>query len=463
MKKTALILAAGQGTRMKSDTPKVLHRVCGKAMINHVIDAAGGAGTDEQIIVIGHGAEKVREETDREGLAFAVQEEQLGTGHAVMCAESLLPSEGLVLVLCGDTPLIKAETLSAFIDYHTEEKNTVSVLTAIFDNPTGYGRIVKGSDGCILRIVEEKDADEETKKIREINSGMYCFDAAFLREGLKSLQTNNAQGEYYLTDLIEFAVDGGRKSGTFPVENDEEIMGVNNRIQLSQAAEKMRNRINEGFMTEGVTFIDPKTVYIDGDVEIGRDTVVWPGAIITRGTKIGKGCLIGHNCRIENSVIGDGTDIQSSTIVDSRVGSNTHVGPYAYMRPNSNVGSDVKIGDFVEVKNANIGDGTKASHLAYIGDADVGKDVNIGCGVVFVNYDGIGKSRSVVEDEAFIGSNSNLVAPVHVEKHGYIAAGATITKTVPEGALVVARPKERVLEGWGERKLSQKKEKKNAK
>ncbi|MDO4482370.1 MAG: bifunctional UDP-N-acetylglucosamine diphosphorylase/glucosamine-1-phosphate N-acetyltransferase GlmU [Bacillota bacterium] len=463
MKATALILAAGQGTRMKSETPKVLHKICGKEMLGHVLDAVENLGAEQKIVIVGHGAGLVTEQMKDRGLTFVHQKEQLGTGHAVITAQKELPEEGIVLVMCGDTPLITGETLKEFAEYHIKENNSVSVLTAVLENPFGYGRIVKDSQGRLLKIVEEKDADDEIKRINEINSGMYCFDAASLKRNLGRISNNNAQGEYYLTDLIEIAVMQNEKTGAFPVKDNEEIMGVNNRVQMADAEGIMRRRINNKHMLEGVSMINPEAVYIDTEAVIGRDTVLYPGVIITGRSVIGEGCIIGQNSRIENSVIGRETEIQSSTIIDSKVGDKTSVGPYAYLRPGSNVGSKVKIGDFVEVKNASIGDGSKASHLSYIGDADVGRDVNIGCGVVFVNYDGVNKFRTTVEDEAFIGSNSNLVAPVHVEKNGYVAAGSTITRNVPMGALVVGRPKDRVIPGWGERKMKEKKEKKNVK
>ncbi len=463
MKKTALILAAGQGTRMKSKTPKVLHEICGKPMLSCVIDAAAGAEIEENIVVIGHGAVEVRERFADAGVKFAVQEHQLGTGHAVMMAEDQLPEEGLVLVLCGDTPLITAETLEWLIAFHEREKNTVTVLTARMEDPFGYGRIVRDEAGGLKKIVEEKDADAETKEIDEINSGMYCFDAGFLKHSLGRLTNDNAQQEYYITQLIEIALAEGRKAGAFIIRLSEEIMGVNNRAQLAEAEALMRERINKAHMMAGVTFADPKTAYIDTEVRIGADTWIGPGVILKGKTVIGEDCVIGQNCRIVDSVVGNGVTIQSSTLLESTVGDETTIGPYAYLRPHAHLGRKGKIGDLVEVKNANIGDGSKASHLAYIGDADVGRDVNIGCGVVFVNYDGINKYRSVVEDDAFIGSNSNLIAPVHVEKQGYIAAGTTISRDVPEGSLVVGRTKERVIPTWGSRKYNQKKEKKNAK
>ena len=366
-------------------------------------------------------------------------------------------------MLCGDTPLITAQTLERLIAFHEREKNGVTVLTARMEDPFGYGRIVRTEAGALQKIVEEKDADEKTKEIDEINSGMYCFEAGFLKRSLEKLTNDNAQQEYYITQLIEIALAEDVKAGAFLIDDNQEIMGVNHRAQLAQAEALLRQRINREHMLAGVTFTDPMTAYIDAEVVIGRDTLIGPGVILKGKTVIGEDCEIGHNCRIVDSTIGSGVKIQSSTILESSVGDETTIGPCAYLRPHSDLGKKVKIGDFVEVKNAHIGDGSKASHLAYIGDADVGRDVNIGCGVVFVNYDGINKFRSVVEDDAFIGSNSNLIAPVHVEKQGYIAAGTTICRDVPEGSLVVGRTKERVIPTWGARKYNQKKEKKNAK
>ena len=457
---TAVILAAGQGTRMHSKIPKVLHQVCGKAMLAHVTGCVREAGIEEQIIVVGHGAEKVMEAVQEPGVIFVTQKEQKGTGHAVQMAKQVLPKTGTVVVLCGDTPLITTETLKAFIDHHEKENNVVSVLTALVTEPYGYGRIVK--EGMQLnRIVEEKDASDEEKKICEINSGMYCFEAEFLEEHLTAISTDNAQGEYYLTDLIEMAVKGNKQAGTFLISRQEEMMGVNNRSQLADAEKIMRKRIVQKHLLNGVTMINPETVYIDQDVVIERDTVIHPNVVLSGKTVIAEDCLIGINCRIHDSRIGKGTEIQASTILESVVGEETHIGPYAYLRPNSNLGNRVKIGDFVEVKNSIIGDDSKASHLAYVGDADVGMRVNIGCGVVFVNYDGVNKHRSVVEDDAFIGSNSNLIAPVVIEKNGYVAAGTTITKKVPNAALAVGRPDVRLIQGWGEKKKREKEKQSN--
>ena len=449
----AIILAAGKGTRMKSRHPKVVHKVCGKEMVNHVIDVSKKSGVQDVVVILGHGSETVKESIPSDSL-IAMQTEQLGTGHAVKMAKEYINDNDTIVVLCGDTPLVQEDTLRRLFAYHVEKGYVSTVLTTKVDNPTGYGRIIRDNHEDLLKIVEQKDASEEEKLVNEINSGIYCFDGKSLREALDLIDNNNAQGEYYLTDTIKIMRDRGQKVGAYNGSTIEELMGVNSRVELSKAEEIMRKRINTSHMVNGVTIIDVNSTYIESDVEIGNDTIVYPGAMLKGNTKIGSNCIIGMNCSISNSTIGDYTEVESSTIVDSTVGENTTVGPYAYLRPNSNIGNHVKIGDFVEVKNATIGDNSKASHLSYIGDAHVGKDVNIGCGVVFVNYDGKNKFKSVVKDGAFVGSNSNLVAPVTVEEKGYIATGSTITDDVPQGALAIARERQVIKEGWVEKKNS---------
>lgn len=447
----AIILAAGKGTRMKSRYPKVIHKVCGKEMVNHIIGVSKKSGVNDIVVILGHESEVVQERLP-EGSMIAMQTEQLGTGHAVMMAKEYINDNDTIVVLCGDTPLIKEETLKRLFDYHVENDYHATVLTTVVDNPTGYGRIIRDENNDLLKIVEQKDATEEEKKAKEINSGIYCFNGKSLRESLDLLDNNNAQGEYYLTDTIKIMRDKGHKVGAFEGSTIEELMGVNSRVELSKAEEIMRRRINESHMVNGVTIIDTNSTYIEADVKIGNDTIIYPGVMLSGNTEIGSECIIGMNSSITNSIIGNGTEVLNSTIIDSIVGQNTTVGPYAYLRPKSNIGNNVKIGDFVEVKNATIEDNSKASHLSYIGDAHVGKNVNIGCGVVFVNYDGKNKFKSVVKDNAFIGSNSNLVAPVTVEEKGYIATGSTITDNVPEGALAVARARQVNKEGWVEKK-----------
>lgn len=447
----AIILAAGKGTRMKSKYPKVVHKVCGKEMVNHVIDISKKAGVGEVVVILGHESDVV-EKVLPDNTKIAMQTEQLGTGHAVMMAKDNIEDEDTIVVLCGDTPLIQEDTLKRLFDYHKENNYFATVLTTELDNPTGYGRIIRDESGDLLKIVEQKDATEEEKSTKEINSGIYCFNGKELRESLGNLSNNNAQGEYYLTDVMEILRKQGLKVGAYKGSTIEELMGVNSRIELSQAEKIMRRRINHNHMVNGVTIIDVDNTYIESDVVIGNDTVIYPGTILQGKTIIGTNCVIGMNCRITNSTIGDDTEVESSVIVDSNVGCSTTVGPYAYLRPNSNIGNHVKVGDFVEVKNATIEDNSKASHLAYIGDAHIGKNVNIGCGVVFVNYDGKNKHKSIVKDNAFVGSNSNLVAPVVIEEKGYVATGSTITNDVPKGALAIAREKQVNKEGWVDKK-----------
>lgn len=447
----AIILAAGKGTRMKSKYPKVIHKVCGKEMVNHVISVSNKSGVKDIVAILGHESEAVKEKLPQDTM-IAMQTEQLGTGHAVMMAKEYINDEDTIVVLCGDTPLVKEETLKRLFDYHIQNGYHTTVLTTEVSNPTGYGRIIRDENQDLLKIVEQKDATKEEKLVKEINSGIYCFNGKSLRESLDLLDNNNAQGEYYLTDTIQIMRNKGLKVGAYNGSTIEELMGVNSRVELARAEEIMRKRINEAHMVNGVTIIDINSTYIEADVQIGNDTIVYPGAMLRGNTVIGSNCIIGMNSSITNSQIGDYTEVENSTIVDSTVGENTTVGPYAYLRPNSNIGNNVKIGDFVEVKNATIEDNSKASHLSYIGDAHVGKDVNIGCGVVFVNYDGKNKFKSVVKDGAFIGSNSNLVAPVVVEEKGYIATGSTITNDVPQGALAIARERQVIKEGWVSKK-----------
>ncbi len=450
MKLKAIILAAGAGTRMKSKLPKVLHKVCGQTMLHHVIDAAKSSKIEECIAVIGHGAEKVKESLDKD-VKTVLQEEQLGTGHAVMMAQDYI-EEGIVLVLCGDGPLITEETLNSIMDYHKQGDFKATVLTTDLSNPKGYGRIIRDAEGQLEKIVEEKDTTEEEKAIMEINSGIYCFDGKALKEALPQLTNNNAQKEYYLTDVLSIIRNMGFNVGVYKTEEYEEIMAINSKEQLAEVEAIMRKRIAKKHMVNGVTIINPDHTYIEKTVIIGADTIIYPGAILAGKTTIGEDCIIGQNSRIENTTMGNSVEVQSSTLIDSKVDDYTTIGPYAYLRPNSNIGKHVKIGDFVEVKNSNIGDHSKASHLAYIGDADVGKNVNVGCGVVFVNYDGKNKNRSIVEDNAFVGSNANLIAPVTVKKDGYVACGSTITNDVPEGSLAIARGRQENKEGWVEKK-----------
>ena len=452
MYKCALVLAAGQGKRIKSDLPKVLHKVCGKEMVNHVIDSVRDAGIDDVNLIIGKGAELVQNGTSDRNVSYSFQEEQLGTGHAVKCAKSFLEGKkGVVAVFAGDTPLIKKSTIEELFNEHINNENAATILTSLVKDPTGYGRIVRDESGQVLKIVEHKDCTEDELKINEMNTAIYCFDIELLVIALDKINNNNNQGEYYLTDVIEILKEENKKVGAVITEFEETI-GVNSRVQLAEAEEILRNRINIMHMNNGVTLIDPKTTYIGVDVKIGKDTIIYPNNILEGNTEIGERCLLYQNSRISNSIIENDVDIQSSVILDSKVGENTTVGPFAYIRPETTIGKHARIGDFVEIKKSTIGDGTKVSHLTYIGDAEVGSECNFGCGTVVVNYDGKLKHKTIIGNNSFIGCNTNLVSPVKVDDNTYIAAGSTITSEVKEGELAIARAKQRNISGWVEKK-----------
>ncbi|MDL2289534.1 bifunctional UDP-N-acetylglucosamine diphosphorylase/glucosamine-1-phosphate N-acetyltransferase GlmU [Clostridia bacterium OttesenSCG-928-F22] len=443
----AIILAAGEGKRMKSSLPKVLHPICGRTMVEHAMEAVKGY-CEKPILVIGHGGETVQQKIgDR--ARYCYQTEQLGTGHAVMMAkEQLQGKQGYVVVMAGDMPLIHRDIIDALVQHAQAEPCGAVVLTGRMHNPTGYGRILRKPDGSIQAIVEEKDADELQKSIGETNSSIYCFDIASLLDCLDSLDNKNAQGEYYLTDCIELLNKQGKRVLAHAVEDVRDCMGINDREQLSYATDVMRMRIIHRHMQNGVTIIDKNNAYIDVQVEIGRDTVIYPGAVIEGNTKIGENCTIIGVCTLKDATIGSHVSIKSSDLEQCVVRDGAKLGPYVHIRPNSDIGENTKLGNFVEVKNSTLAEGAKVSHLTYVGDAEVGKDVNIGCGVVFVNYDGKHKYKTVVEDNAFIGCNTNLVAPVKVEKGAYIAAGSTITKDVPQENLAIARARQINRANW---------------
>ena len=448
MYRCAVILAAGQGTRIKSNIPKVLHKVCGKEMGNDVIEA----GIEDVNVIIGNGSELVKESTKDRNVSYSLQEEQLGTGHAVKCAKEFLQGkDGVVAVFTGDAPLTRVETIEKLIKEHIEKGNKATLLSAYVDDPTGYGRIIRDDNKEVLKIVEHKDCNEEELKVNEMNAGMYCFDIKSLLSSLEELNNNNVQGEYYLTDVIGILKDKKEKVGAL-VTDYEDTLGVNSRAQLAEVEKVLRKRINKFHLDNGVTLIDPDTTYIGVDVIIGKDTVIYPNNILEGYTKIGESCTILQNSRIKDSIIEDEVEVQASVILNSRIGKNTTVGPFAYIRPESTIGEGVRIGDFVEVKKSSIGNGTKVSHLTYIGDAEVGSGCNFGCGTVVVNYDGKTKNKTIIGDHSFIGCNTNLISPVEVQDNTYIAAGSTITSTVEEGDLAVARAKQRNIKGWVKKK-----------
>jgi bifunctional UDP-N-acetylglucosamine pyrophosphorylase / glucosamine-1-phosphate N-acetyltransferase len=444
----AVILAAGQGTRMKSKLYKVLHPVCGKPMVQHVVDQISSLHMKQMVAVVGHGAEKVQEQLG-DHIQYVLQEEQLGTAHAVMQAEEVLADEdGVTLVVCGDTPLITSETMEKLIAEHESLGAKATILTAQPEDPTGYGRIIRNSEGTVERNVEHKDATEEERKVTEINTGTYCFDNKALFDALKKVNNDNVQGEYYLPDVIEILKNAGEVVAAYQTIDFNETLGVNDRVALSRAESLMKKRINERHMRNGVTLIDPEQTYISDDAEIGSDTVIYPGTVILGSTKIGEENIIGPQSEIKDSVIGNGNTIRQSVLHDSEIGDETAIGPFAHIRPKSVLENNVKIGNFVEVKKSVMGTGSKASHLSYIGDAEIGKDVNLGCGSITVNYDGKNKFLTKVEDGAFIGCNSNLVAPVTVGKNAYVAAGSTITNDVPAESLSIARSRQTVKENY---------------
>jgi len=452
-----VILAAGKGTRMKSKLYKVLHPVAGKAMVDHVLTSVNEAGIDEVVTIVGHGAEAVQELLgDR--TSYTVQTEQLGTGHAVQqAADQLAAKQGTTLVICGDTPLFTAETITRLIDAHEQSGYKATILTAPADVPTGYGRIVRGKDGHVMKIVEEKDANDVEKLITEINTGTYVFDNALLFEALDKVGNDNVQGEYYLPDVIEILKEDGHAVGAFQMDNLDESLGVNDRVALAQANKTAFKRINEKHMRNGVTIVDPDATYIEADVVIGADTVIEPNVYIKGKTVIGEDNHIYAGTTIRDSIIGNNVKVRSSEIEESEVKDGVDIGPNAHLRPNSSIDENAHIGNFVEIKKAHIGAGTKVGHLTYIGDATLGKNINVSCGVIFANYDGVNKYHSTVGDNSFIGSDVTIVSPVNIAENAFLAAGSTITKDVPSKALGIARSRQENKDGfWDHLAISKK-------
>ena len=449
--KYIIILAAGKGTRMKSTLYKVLHPVAGKAMVEHIIDQVEKTNPKEIVTIVGHGAEAIKSQLGARS-NYALQAEQLGTGHAVMQAKDLLEGKkGTTLVITGDTPLLTSETLTNLFDYHQGKNASATILTAHADDPTGYGRIIRDHVGIVEKIVEQKDASQQEAFVQEINTGTFCFDNEALFSALAKIDTNNAQGEYYLTDIIEILKKEGKTVAAYQMADFDEAMGINDRVALAEANKIMHRRLNKMHMMNGVTFVNPEATYIDEGVIIGSDTFIEAGVVIKGTTVIGQNCFIGANSEIIDSTIEENVKITQSVIEQSMVRKDADVGPFAHLRPAADIGERVHIGNFVEVKNATIAEDTKVGHLTYIGDAELGKDINVGCGVVFVNYDGKKKHRSTVGDHAFIGSSSNIVAPVTIGANTVIAAGSTITKNVADYDLAIARARQEIKEGYAKK------------
>jgi bifunctional UDP-N-acetylglucosamine pyrophosphorylase/glucosamine-1-phosphate N-acetyltransferase len=449
-----VILAAGQGTRMKSRLPKVLHSVAGRPMIEHVLRTAESISPATVTLIVGHGGDVLREQlAGRPNLTFAVQEPQLGTAHALQQAEAHLAGQkGTLVLLSGDVPLLTASTLGRLIETHQGAGAAATVVTAIVERPYGYGRIVR-TKGRIARIVEERDASAHARQIREINSGIYAFDLAPLFDALRGIASQNAQGEFYLTDLIAIYRRRKLPVETLIVDDAEEIRGVNSRAELAEVSRIVRQRKNEELMAAGVTIVDPATTYVDMDVEIGADTVIHPGVVIEGQTKIGSACEIQGSVRIRDSEIADRVTIHNfCLIIGARVADGASIGPFAHLRPETVVGEKAKVGNFVELKKTSMGPGSKANHLTYLGDATIGARVNVGAGTITCNYDGVAKHATIIEDGAFIGSDSQLIAPVRIGKGAYVGAGSSITEDVPAGALGIARGRQSNVDGWVERK-----------
>ncbi|MBM7643075.1 bifunctional UDP-N-acetylglucosamine diphosphorylase/glucosamine-1-phosphate N-acetyltransferase GlmU [Streptococcus loxodontisalivarius] len=442
MSNYAIILAAGKGTRMKSDLPKVLHKVSGITMLEHVFRAVSAIEPTKNVTVIGHKAELVKEVLAGQS-QFALQTEQLGTGHAVMMAESELAGlEGQTLVIAGDTPLITGESLKELIDFHVSHKNVATILTATADNPFGYGRIIRNERGEVIKIVEQKDASEFEQQVKEINTGTYVFDNKRLFEALKNINTNNAQGEYYLTDVISIFREAGEKVGAYVLRDFDESLGVNDRLALATAESVMRRRINKAHMINGVTFQNPEATYIEVDVEIEPDVLIEANVTLKGQTKVGSETVLTNGAYLVDAKIGAGAVITNSMIEESEVADGVTVGPYAHIRPGSSLAKDVHIGNFVEVKGSSIGENSKAGHLTYIGNAEVGSNVNFGAGTITVNYDGQHKYKTKIANNAFVGSNSTLIAPLEIGENALTAAGSTITRDVPKDSVAIGRSRQ---------------------
>jgi bifunctional UDP-N-acetylglucosamine pyrophosphorylase/glucosamine-1-phosphate N-acetyltransferase len=451
---TVVILAAGEGTRMKSATPKVLHSVAGRSLLGHVLHAVSALNPAHVRVVVGSGREHVEAHIAQIAptATTVFQEHRGGTGHATQLALADITPAGTILVLAGDTPMLTSESLAELVKGHTDGGFSASVLTSEHPDPTGYGRIIRGDDGSLLRIVEEKDADEFQKAIEEINSGVYVFDAIKLAGAIGKLRNDNAQGELYLTDVIEILRNEGGEIAAVCIEDFTEILGVNDRVQLAEAEALLRNRINESLMRSGVTIVDPLTTWVSADSTIAPDVTLLPGTVIGGKSTIATGAVIGPRSMLIDCTVASGAEVKETHATSAVIGANASVGPYTYLRPGTNLAANTRAGAFVEMKNATLGEGSKVPHLSYVGDATIGEGSNIGAATIFVNYDGINKHHTVIGDHVRVGSDSMLVAPVTIGDGAYTAAGSVITEDVPAGAMGVGRAKQRNVLGWVMRK-----------
>jgi len=445
---------------MKSQQPKVLHELAGVPLAGFPLNLSNRLGARPLVMVVGHHADLVRDRLASDGVAFVVQEEQLGTGHALLCAEEACRGfNGTLLLLCGDVPLLREETVRRLLDLHRRQGATVSVLTAEVENPFGYGRIVRRGEQ-LDRIVEEKDASAAEKQIREINSGIYAFEAPGVFEALRRVGRDNAQGEYYLTDVVALARAAGETVCALKAGDAGEIMGINDRVQLAEAGTILRQRINERLMRDGVTLIDPATTYIDAAVTIGPDSIIHPNVHLRGATRIGSGCIVEPGAVISEATLADRVHVKAGTVIaESQIGPDCILGPMAHLRPGTVLAGRNKLGNFVETKKALLAEKAQASHLTYIGDAEVGRNVNIGCGTITCNYDGVNKYQTIIEDDVFVGSDTQFIAPVRIGRNSLIGAGSTITRDVPPDALALSRCEQKVIEGW---RLKHKKAKKKS-
>jgi len=460
-KLTLLILAAGKGTRLKSTLPKVLHQLAGKSLIEHVVEAAGPLNPSATCVVVGYEAARVESTLSHRSFQFAVQKPQLGTGHAVQVAGAFWKSnEGDLLVLSGDVPLISTQTLQRLLNQHAQSNASVTLLSTRLDDPAGYGRVARSAEGDVERIVEHKDATDEERRISEINTGIYCFVIADLAQVIDQLSAENSQREYYLTDCVGLLKKQNKRVSAVVCEDPSEVSGINSRAELAELERIVRQKKLTQLMQDGVTIIDPASTYVEPNVQIGADSVLYPNVFLEKGAVIGTGCQIYPNVRISASTIEDDVVVLDSCLIsESHVGTRSQVGPFAHLKNHTIIGNQARVGNFVEIKNSRLGNQTKAAHLSYLGDAEIGQHVNVGAGTITCNYDGVSKNKTIIEDDVFVGSDSQLIAPVTVHRGAYIAAGSTIQQDVPEDALAIARSQQVNKEQWArKRRESRRKE-----